>query len=192
MTGELLTRPVLAADPQPLGAPDPALDAFTRARVDEAAAAGYERGLADGAAAVRAEATAAEARITAALDAACAAVTAELRSVVTARVDADVELASAIAEAVLGHEPSANGAALLALVRTALASLDETDLTVHAHPDDAAALAAGVRGSQPGLTVTADAGLGPGEARITGRWARAELTRAAALDVVRSALGATS
>lgn len=186
---ELLTRPAVLADARPLGAPAPALDAFTRARVDEAAAAAYERGLADGAERARAHAAAAAARLASALESACAAASTEVRGLRAAQIDADIELASAIAEAILGREPSGDAAALLTRVRTALERIDDTDLTIHAHPEHAEALAAALRGTGVAATVHADGGLGPDEARITGRWARADLTRAAALATVRAALG---
>ncbi|HVL98956.1 MAG TPA: FliH/SctL family protein [Egibacteraceae bacterium] len=185
---ELLTRPTVLAEPRPIAGPAPALDAFTRARVDEAAAAAYAQGLRDGAEAARAEAVAAARRLVGVLEAACAGVVAEVRALRLAQVDADVELAEAIAEAVLGHEPSDGAAVLIQRVRAALGRLDDPELTVHANPGDVPALAPALR-AEAGVAVVADPGLPAGEARITGRWARAELTRAAARDTVRAALG---
>lgn len=185
---ELLTRPTILTEPRPLGAPEPSLDAFTQARVEEAAAAAYERGMTDGAAGARAEITAASARITAALQSACTSVTAELQGLRAAQATADVELALAIAETILGQEPSQGAGVLLERVRAALSRLDDPGLTVHIHPADAGTVAEALR-TEAAVTVTHDSALAPGEARITGQWARAELTRDAAWETVRTVLG---
>lgn len=186
---ELLTRPVVEATPRPITAPAAALDAFTRARIDEAVAEAYTRGRRDGAADARADAAAATQRVTAAVADAGAAVISELRELRAAAAEADTGLAVAIAEAVLGREPHDGGMALLARLRDALSALDDEALTVHAHPDDAALLADALD-ADARVTVTPDAGLAPGEARVTGRWAEAELTRAAAWAAVREVLDA--
>lgn len=182
----LLHLPAVDVEPRPLSAPDPALDAFTRARVEEAAADAYERGRRDGAEMARAAAVAAAERVAAAVDTARDAAVAELRRLRAAETRTDVELATAIAAVVLGREPHDGGQALLARLGEALAALDDAPLVIRVHPEDAELVRAGTRGDQ--VTVDADPSLGLGEARITGPWSRAELTRETAWQTVREAL----
>lgn len=182
----LLSLPTLDAEPRVLSAPAPALDAFTRARVEEAAKAAYDQGRRDGAADARTEAAAAAERVTAALAQARDAAVAELASLRAEQAHATVSLATAIAEAVLGREPHDGGQALLARVRDALASLDDAPLVVRVHADDLDAVAAGVLDER--VSVEVDPRLAPGEGRITGPWAQADLTREAAWGAVRAVL----
>lgn len=182
----LLSLPTLDAEPRVLSAPAPALDGFTRARVEEAAQAAYDQGRRDGAADARTEAAAAAERITAALAQARDAAVAELASLRAEQAHATVSLATAIAEAVLGREPHDGGQALLARVRDALASLDDAPLVVRVHAEDLDAVAAGVADER--VSVEVDPRLAPGEGRITGPWAQADLTREAAWGAVREVL----
>lgn len=182
----LLQLPALDAEPRVLSAPDPTLDAFTRQRVDEAAAAAYEQGRREGAADARAEAAAAAERITAALAQARDSALAELAALRAERAHAHVGLATAIAETVLGREPHDGGQALLTRVRDALANLDDAPLVVRVHPDDVAAVSGGVLDER--VSVQADPGLAPGEGRINGSWAQADLTLQAAWRAVREVL----
>lgn len=184
---ELLARPALGECARPLGDPPVAVDAYTRVRIEEASARAYDRGRRDGAEAVRAEAAATAERVAGALEQARAQVVAEMAALRQREAAADVELAVAIAEAVIGHEPHDGGVALLERVRSVLARLDDQELTIHAHPGDVAALTEGLRAGTA-VTVAADPGLQAGEARISGPWARADLTRASALALVRAAL----
>lgn len=180
-SSRLLARPELRDEPCALAAPPPAADPFVRAQVDEAAARAYERGRRDGEATARAGLEASTGRV----EAAFARVCEELAALRRERAGADVELAAAISEVLLDREPHDGGRALLARLREALAELDGGPLSVRVHPDDAevvrAALA--VDGS---VEVEAVEHLRPGEAVVDGRFASAELTRAAALDAVRA------
>lgn len=182
----LLQLPALDVEPRLLSAPDPTLDTFTRQRVEEAAEAAYEQGRREGAADARAEAAAAAQRITAALAQARDSALAELAALRAEQAHAHVGLATAIAETVLGREPHDGGQALLARVRDALANLDDAPLTVRVHPDDVAAVAGGVLDER--VSVQADPSLAPGEGRISGSWAQADLTLQAAWRAVREVL----
>jgi len=190
-----LAGAVIGGDARALAPPDPATDAFTAKRVAEASEAAYAKGVADGRrAAVNEAAEAARAaaeRATAGLGEAVGEVLGELRRLRAAEALADVELARGLAEIVLGREPHDDGQALLARCQDALSRLDDRPLEVRCHPEDAAALApaltAGPAASAE-VAVVEDASLAPGEARIAGRWAHAELTHAAAWRLIDEVL----
>jgi hypothetical protein len=82
---------------------------------------------------------------------------------------------------VLGRVPPDAALDVLARVEAAMALLDDPELTLHLHPDDHAVLA---DHRIPGVVVCADATVAAGEARITGAYAGAELTRTALLSAV--------
>lgn len=160
--------------------PDPQLAGLLR----DAAAQGYERGHQAG---FREGRDAAASQVPAAVG---AAFEEGLRALARWRqADASdvVGLALEIARRVLEHEPSEEAGLLADRIRTALAALDDSPLVVAVHPDDLEATAAAV-GGRDGVSVSPDAGLRPGEARITGPWSHAELTREAALAAVAEAL----
>lgn len=181
----LLRSPGLAAEPRSVGVADPALDLALQAAVEQAAAEAYERGRRDGAAAASAAAEEAGRRLVAAVRRAASDL-----AEVAAR--ADVGLAFEIARLVLGGEPPASTAALLERVTASLAALDEEEITVHVNPRDRAGIAGGLaaatRGSGVAVEVVADSDIPAGEAQLAGRWARADLTRAGALEAVRELL----
>lgn len=182
---KLLARPALGVQPRLLAAPPPASDAFVRAQVAEAAAAAYADGRRDGERDARAELGAAVVRV----EAAFAAVRAEIAALRAGRAEADVALAAAIGEAVLGREPHDGGKALLARLGQVLAELDDAPLVVRVHPGDAEVVAAAVA-REGAVAVEVDTALAPGEARVDGRFASAALTRDAAWEAVRAVLDA--
>lgn len=98
-----------------------------------------------------------------------------------------LELASAIARAVTGREPTAAGDRLLTDVAAALEALDDAPLVVAVSSRDVELLVDGLAG-RPGVSVIEDATLEPGEARVRGPWALAELTRDALWSSVGEAL----
>lgn len=189
----LLSGARVGAEPRPLRVPDPADDPFTQRRVDEASAAAYERGVADGrrqaVEEARAAAEEASGRAVAAVRDAAREVLAEMGALRAEEAAADVTLACRIAEVVLGREPHDEGRALLERCRAALAALDDAPLTVRVSPSDAAVLREGLA-ADADAEVVEDGSLGPGEARIRGPWSQADLTRDAAWQLVREALGA--
>lgn len=176
-----------------LSIPDPALDAFTRQRVEAAEAVAYQEGLVDGRRAATQEAaaaaSAASAQAAAAVSTAVDQAVGELRALRDAEALADVTLARELAEIVLGREPHDDAQALLARCRVALGQLDDRPLELRCHPDDAATLRDGMV-SADDLTVVDDPGLATGEATIAGRWACVELTRDAAWSLIAEAIDA--
>jgi flagellar biosynthesis/type III secretory pathway protein FliH len=98
-----------------------------------------------------------------------------------------LELAAAIARAVTGGDPSAGGDRLLGDVAAALEALDDAPLVVAVNSRDSRLLVDGLAG-RPGVSVIEDAALRPGEARVRGPWAVAELTRDALWSSVGEAL----
>ena len=98
-----------------------------------------------------------------------------------------IDTAVAIAEFVLGRAPHDDGAALARRIAEALPALDDDELTIAIHPQDWDAVGEAVQ-LPAGVTIERDPALRPGEARITGRWAQADLTREAALAVAREVL----
>lgn len=182
----------LAGDARSIGAPELALDPFTRSQVELASEHAYREGLAEGrrgaVADAEQQARATASRIVAALEQAVGATVEQVRALREQQALADVELARRIAEAVLGREPHDAGLALLARCQMALAAIDDRPLELRCNPDDAPVIAEGLDGRTHDLSVVEDASLATGEAVISGRWARAELTREAAWALVAQAL----
>lgn len=183
----LLSAPDVGAAVRTLGTPDPALDAALQARLAQAAAEARALGHREGMAAAAGAAEQAAARVVAALTRADG----ELRAIAAA---ADVDLALRIARAVLDREPRDGSMLLLERVREALARLDDERIAVHLHPRDAVVLHEPLQrvatGLGTALDVVEDTTIDEGEALLAGRWARADLTRAAALEAVEALLGA--
>ena len=97
------------------------------------------------------------------------------------------DVAAAIARAVTGAEAIDGGNRLLADVAAALEALDDAQLVVAVNSRDLQLLMGGLAG-RPGVSVIEDAALRPGEARVRGPWAVAELTRDALWSSVGEAL----
>jgi flagellar biosynthesis/type III secretory pathway protein FliH len=173
-------------------APPDRHDPIVRQLVEQATAEAYERGLRDGRDHGRAEAREATAeqvsRLGASVVAALEATGQQVRAAGDELIESSFELAVAMAEAILGVEPHDGGTVIAARVRDALARMEDTTPVVVAHPDDVEVLSAALA-DQRDVTVAADPGLAPGEARIRGGWAKADLTRAAAFAAVRRELG---
>jgi flagellar biosynthesis/type III secretory pathway protein FliH len=98
-----------------------------------------------------------------------------------------IEIALEIAAFVVGELPLDQGQTLAGRIADAIAGLDDEDVVVAIHPQDWDAVSQSVR-LPNGVTIQRDPSLRPGEARIAGRWATADLTREAALQVAREAL----
>jgi flagellar biosynthesis/type III secretory pathway protein FliH len=182
----LLQAPAIHVTSRTLMAPDPTFDPSVTAAIEAAYARGRMEGEAAGRAAGAAEAVEDARRAVAALQAALTQAVAACREARQLQSRDVVELAAAIAAVVIGREPSADTAALLDRVTTALDMLDDPSIVVAANPADVAALEAGLTGID--LRVTPDPSLLPGEARLVGRWATAELTREAGWAAVSEVL----
>jgi flagellar biosynthesis/type III secretory pathway protein FliH len=99
-----------------------------------------------------------------------------------------VQVAIGLAEFVLGHANHDGGKALMQRLGDALSMLDDQQLTISMSEVDIP-LAGQIDAA--GIVVVADPDLAPGEARVVGDWARADLTRKAALDLLRDNGGLT-
>jgi flagellar biosynthesis/type III secretory pathway protein FliH len=174
----------LATAPQAFGPAAPQLiDDYMTQLIEQAQAEAFEAGRSEGFAAGRAETSAAAGRIEAVL----ADVAADLVRMRAECVREAVEAGLEVAEFVLGRAPHDMGESLAPRIEAALGNLDDEQLVVTIHPQDWDVISAAVR-LPNGVTMERDPSLQPGEARISGRWASAELTREAALSVVREVL----
>jgi len=159
------------------------VDDATAQLIEEARAEAFAAGRGEGVAAGRAEMEGAIARVEAALHAAVQDLNDYRARAVAETLDAALE----VAEFVVGMLPPDEGAALARRIEDAVAGLDDEDMVVAIHPQDWDSVRESVR-LPNGMTMERDPSLRPGEARISGRWATAELTREAALQVAREVL----
>ncbi len=159
---------------------DPDLRAHVDRLVDEAHAAGFAEGHAAGVDETNARLD----RLAQAITLTITDVEERMEQARQSTAGGVVELATAIAEVVLGRTPHDDGAALLRRVEEAMDLLDERPLVLSVSPDDLA-VAEQAAAAIDDLTVEADASLQPGEARLRGGWSHADLTRAAAWESIR-------
>ncbi len=159
------------------------VDDATASLIEEARAEAFAAGRREGVAAGRAEMEGAISRVDAALRAAVQGLHDYRSRAVTETLEAALEVASFV----VGELPPDEGVALARRIQDAVAGLDDEDMVVAIHPQDWDAVGDTVR-LPNGMTMERDPSLRPGEARISGRWATAELTREAALDVAREVL----
>jgi flagellar biosynthesis/type III secretory pathway protein FliH len=159
------------------------VDASTADLIERVRAEAFEAGRREGYAAGAAEMKGTVARVDGALRDAVRRL-AEHRA---ADVMQTLDIALEIAEFVVGELPPDQGQALARRIADAVSSLDDEDIIVAIHPQDWDAVSQSVR-LPNGVTMQRDPSLRPGEARIAGRWASADLTREAALQVAREAL----
>jgi flagellar assembly protein FliH len=173
-----------ATAPPAFGAAGPQfVDEWVTELLEEARAEGFAAGRREGFAAGREDMAGAADRIESAIG---RAVTDLKRHREEAAAEL-VEAALAVAEFVLGHAPHDGGEAIAARIPQALADLDDEGLVIAVHPGDWDAVSAAVQ-LPAAATLTRDPSLRPGEARIAGRWATAELTRNAALAIAREVM----
>ena len=151
--------------------------------VEQARRAAYEAGYRDGYGAGSADNTAAAARVAGALDSALRAAS-QLRSETIVEA---LQAALAVAEHVVGTAPPTSPEVLVERIEQAIETLDDEAIVVSLSPGDWDQVAPTVS-LPPNVTVDQDPTLTPGEARIRGTWSSIDLTRAAALDVVRRVL----
>jgi flagellar biosynthesis/type III secretory pathway protein FliH len=96
-----------------------------------------------------------------------------------------LDVAVRLAEVVLGHAQHDGGEVLARRIRRHVDQIDDARLTVALNPADADLI------YNLGLTdieVAADSSLRPGEARVIGEWARADITFSAALEALREVI----
>ncbi len=179
-----LQTPTIDGPARRLDAPTPVLDQATRDLVARAEAEAYARGRADGARESAAAAEHAGRQAATAVTAAVDEVRALLEASAADRARSATEVGRRLAETILGQELQAGGTALLDRVLAAADALDHGPFTVHVAPVDAQVLD-GSRDLLPADTsVQVDDRLTAGEARITGPWSGADLTRDVMLDVL--------
>lgn len=168
------------------------VDPVVRDLVERAREDGYAQGLAEGRTRGAEDATEAARQQVDALGRAVTAACQQLRLDAEAERDRTVaaatELALSIAAVVLGREPHDGGDAVAARVRATLDQLDDPAPVVRTSPTDVEVVAAAVADLR-GVQIETDPRLQPGDARIDGGWARADLTTAAAFAAVRRELG---
>ncbi len=186
----VLRQPSLSDRPLPLGG----IEALTADPVVAAEIeAAYRRGTEDGRARALEEESARLAALTAeAHDALRAAVEDARRRLAAAVEDsaaAVLRIALDVAETIVGSLEPATVEALTDRILEALDAIDDEDLSVAVHPDRLDVVAAGLA-EVPGVSIQPDPSLGPGEAKLRGRWARADLTIAAAFRNLRETLDA--
>lgn len=188
----ILTGTVVGSGHHRLGSvPREQHDPVVRDLLDRATAEAYERGLREGhergaaAGAARSIERLDELRgaIVAAVEGAARAVRASCDDT----VEAAFELATAMAAGILDHEPHDGGTAVAARIRETLGLLEDPTPVVQVSVADRDLVTAALVDLRA-VTVTVDPGLAPGEARIRGGWADADLTREAAFSSIRRAL----
>jgi flagellar biosynthesis/type III secretory pathway protein FliH len=178
----------MATEAQVIGSNDARyVDPHQSKRLDEAQRAGYDQGFADGAkaaeSAARRSADAAAQRLrTASQDAVGALV-----STTVQLVPELMDLAIRIARHIVDEVPEQVSASLESRIAAALGQIDDEHLTVYVSPFDAGEVTAGFA-TNPQITMAVDDALRPGEARIDGRWAHADLTLSAAWSIVEASL----
>ena len=173
----------VATAPPAFGGGRQFVDAATADLIDQARAEAFAAGRREGFEEGRAETAGAVARIDAALRDAVRCL-GELRA---GEINQTITVALDVAEFVVGQLPSDQATAVAARIEEALADLDDEQVTVAIHPQDWDTISHLVRLPR-GVTMDRDPALHPGEARIVGRWATAELTREAALQIAREVL----
>lgn len=183
----VLSRPTLVATPHVVAPVAPSQDPVVQQMVAAAAEQAYRQGVADGRAQGHAEGRAAVGELAAALVAAVGEARNAVRAMRIEQAAGTVDLATAVAAHVLDREPGDEGRALLDRVRQWLAEIDDGPVQLAVSAADADVVAAAV-GDRDDITVTVADGFHQGEARLTGRWSRAELTRAARWDEVCAVL----
>ncbi len=159
------------------------VDDWTAELIEQARAEAFEAGRREGVAAGRSDVEGAVSRLDSALNSAVRNLT-ELRANAVAET---IGAALDVAEFVVGTVPNAEGAEVAERIRNAIGALDDEAMVVSIHPQDWDTVSTMVR-LPNGVTMERDPSLRPGEARIEGRWATAELTREAALEVAREVL----
>ncbi len=159
------------------------VDDTTAELIEQARAEAFEAGRREGFTAGRSDMEGAISRVDTALRTAVR----ELNEYRARAVDETIDAALEVAAFVVGRLPADEGAALATRIHEAIGDLDDEDMVVTVHPQDWDAVSELVR-LPNGVTMQRDPALRPGEARVAGRWATADLTRDAALQVAREVL----
>jgi flagellar biosynthesis/type III secretory pathway protein FliH len=177
----VLRNPAISGTSHRLGSPSP--DPRAAALLDEARKEGYDQGFAAGAAAAEATIRRVETEAIARIERALTAASAGLRAELGAFGPELTRLAVQVARRLVAEVPETVASGLERRIGAALEALDDDDLVLRLNPDDAARLRTFTRRLE-GATVETDPGLAPGDARLVGRWSRADLTMETAWRIV--------
>ncbi len=183
---EVLRIEVDPAATRTLLRPDAVLDPATRETLDTAVAEARTRAFHAGEVSGRAAAASDAERAADRVVAAVRALHDEVSTQRAAAVRASLDLATAVAAAVLDRTPPDDALAIVERVAAALDGLDEDPLEVRVHPSMESALRSV---DDPRVRVVADPSLDAGDARVVGSTCGAELTRQALLDAALELLG---
>ena len=183
MSRVIRNAPVAAAPPAFRQGGLQFLDDAAAELIEQVRAEAFEAGRREGFSAGRADMEGAVSRVSSALNGAVQDLAAYRARAVGETVDAALEIASFV----VGQLPADEGRVIAARIDDAIRGLDDEGLVVAIHPQDWDAVKELVR-LPNGVSMERDPSLRPGEARIAGRWATADLTRDAALAVAREVL----
>ena len=174
----VLHGPTLDGDPRIVAVVAPAVDPVVQTAIDQLVEDAYQQGYRAGRDAGRRDGRQEVGHLAATLDSALAATAAAVSAMRADQAAGVVELATAIAAHVLDREPGDEGRATLARIEAWLAEIDDGPVEIAVSPADAGTIAAALAG-RGDVEVRVESALGQGEARLSGRWAHAELTRSA-------------
>jgi flagellar biosynthesis/type III secretory pathway protein FliH len=151
---------------------------------------GHDAGWRDGFAAGRAELSGVAANLAATVESMADAYRRTCAQAKAALAGSLVDLAEELVTGVLGHRPDAATAGLVERLGNALALIDDGPLTIVVHPSTLEVIVPVLDASVATMPIEAraDARLRPGEARIEGPWASAELTWPKLVAAAREAL----
>jgi flagellar biosynthesis/type III secretory pathway protein FliH len=133
----------------------------------------HEAGYAAGRREAVAEVEAAVARASDQLAQAVGKARAEMATVISEHAPSVVAIAIELAKAIVGDAAVDPGAGLAGRILAALEQVDDEEIVIRVNPADAERIRSIL---PPGLRIEADAGLQPGDAIATGRWARIDMT----------------
>ena len=177
----VIRRPTVTPDARAIGGGHPG--AFDAPSVETATSVAFEEGRLAG----RAEAAESVRELALAVNDAVDRAVSDLQQVRADAVSRWVEAAIEIAEFLIDSVPEQAAQSLLSRLEDALDQITDSPLEIHICATDLE-LVDQIFGSRSDISVIVEAGLRPGEARITGSAASADMTRATALAAVRRAL----
>lgn len=177
----VLRRPAISNRPMQLGEPGQPTSQVLR-MIEEASDLAFQQGMEAGRAAAEAALEARVPKLRSELAAAIDEQMGRLRADIAALAPEILDLAMSIAEVVIGRN-TADAETLLARVTRVLEEMDDDTVVLLVSPSDRSFFAE----ATPQLRVAEDPALAPGEARLEGAWASADLTYATLLEAVRRA-----
>lgn len=180
----VLRQPLLSTEAHVMGASEATyVDPIMASRLESARGAGYEQGFAEGARAAEAGARRSAELALARLQSGVAAVRDDLTTATAALVPGLIDLAVDIAKQIVDEVPDQVRSSMIARLTEAIDHLDDEALVLVVHPGDAGEVSVATA-DLPRISVRTDERLGTGEARVEGRWCRADLTLATAWQIV--------